>query len=539
MKGAVLFVFFCVCAGAQPGAVEGVAVHSVTGQPLASVHVRLLMGSFSSATEAYGAVSNSAGHFSFASIPAGTYIISADRTGFVYVRKTPTNGPTASLTVKGGERLTDLKLELAPRSIIAGRVLDEYGDPVPNVSVSLDAVSKESPLGVGMIGGGGGTNDRGEFRLRTGPGKYRVRAAPNQMYGMYGPSDTEVRTDGSAAPVYGTTYFPNTANRDQAAIVETSPGGEVNGVEIRLTRRSGFTISGVVTGIPANGMVSLMVQSGDGPRHFNRSMGRGIQRDGKFTMHLMEPAFYRVFAFYQAGKPPLQSQALEFKLDGDVTGLQLALAPGAEIIGTLEFAGGGVPAEKRTVRLKPDSQVFTRPVSGTADKDGTFHISNVLPDRLRVEVDPLPDNAYVKVVQLDGAPVPNGVLDFSSGVHDAKLKVTVGRNGGQITGSVVDKDGQHTGSPGTTMIYLVQDPAEARWDTAAHLTPDGKYVFKAIRPGKYRLFAIDPLRTKIDFNDGDLFKEMFVKAEEIEIKEGDRLAKDVKVIAKEEGHAAN
>ena len=119
MKSAVLFVFFCVCVRAQPGSVEGTAVNAASGQPMAGVHVRLMTGGAMSITEVYGALTNASGHFSMARVTAGTYIITAERTGFVYTRKSPAAGPATTLSVKPGE-LADLKLELAPRAVRDG-----------------------------------------------------------------------------------------------------------------------------------------------------------------------------------------------------------------------------------------------------------------------------------------------------------------------------------------------------------------------------------------------------------------------------------
>jgi hypothetical protein len=159
--------------------------------------------------------------------------------------------------------------------------------------------------------------------------------------------------------------------------------------------------------------------------------------------------------------------------------------------------------------------------SAEIDKDGAFHLTNVLPQKFRVQVDPLPENAYTKAVQVDGAEVPRGVLDLSAGAHDAKVKITVGRNGGQISGSVVDKS-----TPGT-MVYLLQDPDDTPQDRTARVTSEGKYSFRALRPGKYRVFAIEP--PAFDARE-DVIKQAFNKAEEIEIKEGDRIARDLKVV---------
>jgi hypothetical protein len=61
---------------------------------------------------------------------------------------------------------------------------------------------------------------------------------------------------------------------------------------------------------------------------------------------------------------------------------------------------------------------------------------------------------------------------------------------------------------------------------------DGKYNIRGIAPGKYRLLALE--------NMGSSFKPVFDIAstmEEIEIKEGDRVAKDLRVIDMENADA--
>ena len=68
---------------------------------------------------------------------------------------------------------------------------------------------------------------------------------------------------------------------------------------------------------------------------------------------------------------------------------------------------------------------------------------------------------------------------------------------------------------------------------------DSRYVFQNLRPGKYRLLAVDAF----DFTNlaGAKNPEEFAKAlraasEEIEVAEGVRMVKDLKVVAKEDIH---
>jgi len=66
----------------------------------------------------------------------------------------------------------------------------------------------------------------------------------------------------------------------------------------------------------------------------------------------------------------------------------------------------------------------------------------------------------------------------------------------------------------------------------------GKYSFKNIRPGKYWLFAIDAFRSGPASSEED-FKRIAAAAEEIEIKADEKIAKDLKVLLKEDVDARN
>src|SRR5262249_49622554 len=82
-----------------------------------------------------------------------------------------------AITIRPGQKTTDLRLELAPTSSISGRILDNDGEPLGRVegqalqSVYLDGHRVLSPVQTVM------TNDLGEYRLRLLlPGQYYIRA---------------------------------------------------------------------------------------------------------------------------------------------------------------------------------------------------------------------------------------------------------------------------------------------------------------------------------------------------------------------------
>jgi hypothetical protein len=254
----------------------------------------------------------------------------------------------------------------------------------------------------------------------------------------------------------------------------------------------------------------------------------------------MEPGYYSVAASYSSGKTPLQSRAVEFHLDGaDETGLALTLAPGEELVGKLELVGeaSAGEAQKHTVRLEAAGwgYQFGRGALPAAEvgRDGSFHIVGIAPGKFKPVVEPMPENGYVKEVALDGKAVPDSVLDFTQGVGGSRLKITVSRSGGEISGRVLGKDGEP--AIGMTMVLMGADAKHLGEENSARTT-DGKYSLKALRPGKYRIVAIDMLAmiqaSNSDGDNDERAQQLFDASEEIEVKEGDRIAKDLSVLTK-------
>jgi hypothetical protein len=534
VRSAILFV--CCCGGlvAQPASIEGTAVNAVTREPLSDVHIRLAALSYNGiVSSAYGAMSDRAGHFSIATIRPGTYIPMPVHSGFLFVPARPAETALPVLTVKPGEHRTAWVVEMMPRAVISGRVLDENGDPMQDVQVQAVAVSADLVVQVGNAG----TDDHGEFRMVGAPGKFYLQANPAR-WAMDQPP--EIRAGGSSEPVYGPTFYPSSVLKDRAAVVEAVAGKEVGGLEIRLQRQHGMAINGAVGGIPENGGARVFMQFGETAQRISGGRSANTGAGGKFSFAGVQPGFYHLYAISVSGKAQMATRTVELQLESsDPPNVDLALMPAIDLAGTLAMEGDppGRPAEKRGVRLEPAGQgggYGLRQSGGEVDRDGAFHIESVAPAKFRVRVEPLPENAYIKKVDVDGAVSPDGTVDFSM-VRPARIKVTVSRNGAQIAGTVLDEKGERVLTP-MAMVWLVQDPKDLPQDSPQRVTPDGKYTFHGVRPGKYRLFAVDVFRMAVS-DTVETLRKLAGRGEEIEVKEGDRIGKDLRVLPKEDANA--
>jgi hypothetical protein len=322
--------------------------------------------------------------------------------------------------------------------------------------------------------------------------------------------------------------------------VEVAAGAELTGVDIHLARQPrGGSISGVVTG-PENGrgfsLVTLL-------RGYGQPMLTGVDSgsvgtDGHFQFANLEPGTYRLLGSRAYEKTKLYSLPVDVRLEGnDVTGINLVLQAAGEVTGTLEIAGG-LGAEPLSVTLEPVPQGLPlgSPPAAAVDQTGAFRVTDVAPSRYRVRVTPLGENGYLKSVRLDGVEAPNGEFDLSRGAQGS-LKLVASRNGGQIAGKLLDKEGEPLGAA-PAMVLLVADPKEIDLERSLKMADeDGTYIFHAIRPGKYRLVAVDHLLMAGGDDFREAIKKLALAAEEIEIKEGDRKVKDLKVKTKENANA--
>jgi hypothetical protein len=528
------------CLRAQQVSAAGVTVDQ-TGQALAGVHVRLITGEFDSNEGIYavfGATSDKAGQFSLTGLKPGLYLVMAERGGFLQ----QSAAGFTMLALKPGQQLTDYKIVMTARAVIAGRVTDEYGDPLQGVSIQTQSAAHGQPQNFMFGSRNVMTDDRGEFRLIAAPGKYYVKAAQFNQHG--GPA--EIRTDGTPGGPFISTYFPSAATTDAASAIDVAAGQDLAGIEIRLLRTGpgasthSLTISGVVVGTPENGRANVMLRFGQKAGEMHDGRGATAGADGRFSLAGLQPGFYSIAASYPAGRTPLQSHAMEFRLDAaDETGIQLTLAPGEDLIGKLELVGDAPTGqnEKHTVRLEAAGwgNQFGQgdPAAAEVGQDGSFHISSVPPAKFKAVVEPMPENGYLKEIAVDDKSVPERVLDFSQGVGGSRLKITVSRNGGQISGQVLGKDGEP--AIGLIMVFIGTDAKHMDEENAVR-TSDGKYSLQAIRPGKYRLVAIDVAEMMQVFSgDGDnqeTMQQLFDAGQEIEIKEGDRISKDMTALAK-------
>src|SRR5688500_14413258 len=164
---------------AGTGVIRGRVVRADTGEPLRRVEVRVDEWSTADHSGAAATMTDAEGRYELTQLPAGRYQLRARRGGYVevaYGQRRPFERGRP-LELAAGAVLQNINFALPPGAVITGRVVDENGEAVAHVSVSL--ARRRYIEGARRLVGesGSSTDDRGEFRIfGVPPGAYVIVA---------------------------------------------------------------------------------------------------------------------------------------------------------------------------------------------------------------------------------------------------------------------------------------------------------------------------------------------------------------------------
>jgi protocatechuate 3,4-dioxygenase beta subunit len=249
-------------APAATGSLSGRVVADGSGAPLAGARVMVMParpnGPFGPPPQA---TTDEDGRFAFTSLAPGQYRITVQRTGYAPLGQDI--GPGQTVTVAAGQAAAGLQLTLQKGAVIAGRVLDPSGAPLPDVRIiALRRLTLPSGAPPSMAGRlvpapsqGQQTNDIGEFRVSgLAPGEYFIAAA-RQPGSPFGSAGLPASPTGTAMT---TTYYPGTIDQSAAQPIRIS-GGDTANIEFTMQSAPAFRVSGRVVDESGAGVAGAMV----------------------------------------------------------------------------------------------------------------------------------------------------------------------------------------------------------------------------------------------------------------------------------------
>jgi hypothetical protein len=522
---------------------EGKVVKEPAGEPLKKAIIELI-GENQEEGGNYTATSDQDGHFAIAGIHPGRYRLFVERTGYIEVDAKRRRSDGVLLSLDAGQELKDQVLHMVAAAVVAGRVLDEDGDPMANVDVTVLRRTftargiKFEPRGSSQ------TNDLGEYRIGgLLAGKYYVSASPlpnfqSMVRTQAGPDGSEVSEPDTA---YVPTYYPSTPDRNQASTIQVHAGDDMP-LDFSLARAHTARIHGSVAGLAPGTKAVVLLRGRDSNSMYNAAE---VDHDGKFEILHVAPGSYNVTAMTLMADPPQMANGTVEITDTNVEGLRLAPISGATVRGRVRLAGTIAKADASLfiVYLRPNDEETdasgvtfaegTMASSGIArvKPDGSFELKNVPPGIYEVEVSGDAkgmSDCFVESVVAGTRNVLDSGLKVSGGV--ISIDVTVSSGAGVVDGVVANE--KNDAIADAVVVAVPEEKYQEQQSHYARVTTDqhGRFTLRGLRPGTYTLFAWEALDAD-EYFDPEYRKKYQGNAISVRLEKGGRQDVSLKVIS--------
>jgi hypothetical protein len=505
--------------------VSGMVVKLAGGEPIKSAIVRLKKADDQS--QGYRATTDAGGHFELNGVEPDRYRLEVSRSGFVtqqFGQKTP-DDPGAMLTLLPGEDMKDRLFRLIPSAVIAGRIMDEDGQPLPWVMVSaMREVYNEGKRKL-SIAGVVGTNDLGEYRLfGLPPGHYFVSALYSPGGRAFGGENFKDLGESKSDRGYVTTYYPGSPDAAKAVAISVNAGEELPSMDMLLQQVGVYKIRGrvynSVTHHAANEVfLSLQPKNSRILWGFTNNYANA-QKDGSFELHNVLSGSYTLSAqWFDEGKSYASRQSIDVT-NGDIEGLALTIAPGITIDGQLRWEGNpGVEQEELKVTATDETSDYWGS-EARVPTNGAFSLKNVSEGTYRLQVYGISPDCYVKSIRYGMSDATHEGFTVRRG-NDAALEVTVSSRGARVGGSVADADGLPASGVWVALVPEEARRGEFRLYKSKTTDQHGNFELRGIAPGDYKVFSWEEVESEA-WQNPEFLKPFEEKGEKITVQDGDR-----------------
>ena len=540
-----------------------------------------------------GAITDDDGRFTLQDVPAGRFMLMAERGGFitsVYGARRP-GRPGTEIAIADGQQIADLRVRLWRGAVMSGVLRDESGEPRANVPVAAIPARDVTPVAPTLSNGNQAvTNDLGEFRIfGLEPGTYVLRSGSDYAATQLVVAEAEIDATFAALAARGrqsvpgpkpaarmpisTTavsvvpiYFPGTPVPADATPITLKAGEERAGLDFSLQRIRVASIRGRIAtpnGAPVtNAFVRLAIEgtpvqfAGTAPQPAIANTGP----DGTFTLSPVSPGNYRLLARGVIPSPSARSggsgtagwaMATVATTGADVDLATMTLQTGMTVAGrvVLEDQATTTPPDLTGlhVQIHPDSLEVASPQNrgrGGAANMRMLQPAAVRPDGTFLATDLVPDNYRVTIA--------GGALDGSGwwlrsamwqgrDLLDHPLRIAPGEHVTGVTLVLSDRRTQLSGTITTPAGAAVSDLFVLAYPADATLRGPRSRRIKAVRPDSAGRFAIDNLPageylicalTDIDdgqWNEPGFLDPLVAASVNITLQEGEKKVQDLRL----------
>ncbi len=384
------------------------------------------------------------GLYQFTELPPGQYMGHVEAGEFRATHVGTSIAPARVLLLKPGDVRPDVNVAMERARAITVRVVDDEGEPLAGLRVSLNSMDSGRDFNPGWQRL---TDDRGRLRIfRLPPGRYIACAEPGG--GSFTATAGPLRRERLLR-----TCFPSAASAGEAEPIRLDRS-DIDELEIRMRRGRTFTITGTVLDSSGNVASEVMVS-------FNRferggSSGSAITvSNGRFTVANVPPGDYAIEASIGGTERPDQRRDLEEAFvpvhvdSADVADMTVTMSKAVVVAGrvTLEDALPKMPRDPGYAAILVNARLVGDRLPGgggirgaLVGDDRVFYLDRMF-GRRRLEVVNIPRGWYVKSIQYEGKEITNTAAEFTGSRDPSRLEIILSSRGGVVSGRIVDDRG--------------------------------------------------------------------------------------------------
>jgi protocatechuate 3,4-dioxygenase beta subunit len=477
-------------------------------------------------------VTDSNGRFQLKGLDPARYRLLVSRSSFVtqqYGQRSP-GGPGSTLSLSPGQEMNDLLFRMIPSAVIAGRVSNEDGEPLPNAEVTAlreayyEGARKLEPQAFTQ------TNDLGEYRLfGLGPGRYFVKVAHKLDTQTKFENNAHLRAADNSVQGYVPEYYPGSPELFKATSLTVKAGEEVSRIDLTLRPINVFSVRGhVYNAVDKKKGVGAILELL--PRSSSIIWGRFesqeifIQKpDGSFEFSDVLPGSYVITLQWRDENKTYFARRNVDVGNADVEGVLLTIAPGILINGHVTWDGKpALESDELNVYLRSavSGSIILNGEGAKVSEDGVFSLKNVWEDTYRLLTYGESPDCYLKSVRYGTSNALEDGFTVQGG-SDAALEVTISSRGARVQGAVTDADGLPLAGVWAVLVPEQAHRGQMQMYKVATTDQYGHFELRGIPPGDYKLFSWDQVENGA-WQDPEFLKPFEEKGEEVKLQEGDQ-----------------
>ncbi len=522
--------------------IRGRVTAADTGTPLR--RARLVLGNDK---KTVAATTDAQGRYEFKEVAAGKYALTASKGSYVSLtygqRRAFEYGKL--LDVTDGATLQNLDFALPRGGVVAGTVIDEYGEPAVGVRVTaMRSRYEQGKRKLLPVGRAAETNDLGQYRIYgLQPGTYFVSSqsltGPLAALMMADRADQLAAATAEDNTSYPPSYYPGTLNAAEAQRITVRIGQERSGTDFVQVPGRMARVAGVVTDGQGRAQTPTAVMLMNPANIASMAMAT-VKPDGAFTFASVAPGEYMLATSVADANGAQQMAMIPITVVGvDIENLNLWLSPGARVTGRVVMEDGTVPTfsvsgvKVNPQRVESDVPVRMNAASatglGSIKDDWTFDWPG-LGGSFLLRTQGLPSGYTLKAVLLDGRDITDTPLDIKGTDDITGLQVVIASSTTEISATPTDAKGQP--AVDCSVIVFADDPARwkypSRFIASQRPNQDGGFKIQDLPPGRYLAVALDYVEEG-QFQDPDFLETLRPLAAPFTLSAGEKKTLALKV----------